>query len=162
MVAPSDVYPYHISNKCPWVVELSNLFHWVWRVFYCCHCNGTTCWVFSTGFCFWPLLDPFLILHIVNLGSLLHPVNMFLCRKLPIKQFPWLWVKLHLCLLWWSLHKFYQRPNHWLLCLLVLCSVCLPWILCGYSASDQSKCFGMEVFQTHGTLEQSLEFHNCN
>ena len=34
----------------------------------------------------------------------------------------------------------------------------------GYSGYlfDQSKRFGMEVFQTHDTLEQSLEFHNHN
>ena len=34
--------------------------------------------------------------------------------------------------------------------------LCVPlWIPCLF---DQSKHFGMEIFQTHGTLEQSLEF----
>ena len=38
--------------------------------------------------------------------------------------------------------------------------LCVPlWIL---HLFDQSKSFGMEVFQTHGTLEQSPEFHNHN
>ena len=129
-------------------------FHWIWRVFHCCH--------HLLSLFHWILLSPsWILFHTGHSWPWQSPES---CQyvsvwKLPIKQFPWLLEKLHLCLLWWSLHGFYQISIKSLIIVSVLCSMCLPLKLCPF---DQSKSFGMEVFQTHGTLEQSLEFHNGN